>query len=354
MPLERNSATREPLITTLRQRALDIVGSLVPRDRPLALLDFPRHSNVGDTAIWLGEVSCLASCGVRQRDVRYVCDVTTYDEGTLRSAIGEEGVILLHGGGNFGDLWGEHQRFRETIVAAFPRNAIVALPQTIYYRDRTELDRTIRAFNEHENLTLLVRDHPSLEILKGNFRATAHLCPDLAFCLGALRRPLEPDRSIMYLARTDKEARAKGEQLGEGTVEACDWPAVGAAWQWRVGRSVARFGLDHPRLQRGFREPVMFVARRTYNAMAEERVRAGCALLAHGRVVVTDRLHAHILSLLMGIPNVLLDNSYGKVRRFYDDWTSSSKLTHFAQTPQEALAIARALVSQRPPDDRRA
>lgn len=96
----------------------------------------------------------------------------------------------------------------------------------------------------------------------------------------------------------------------------------------------------------------MMVARRTYNAMAMERVRAGCALLAHGRVVVTDRLHAHILSLLMGIPNVLLDNSYGKVRRFYDEWTSSSPLTHFAQTPEEAFAIARELLSRLQLDDR--
>jgi pyruvyl transferase EpsO len=47
-------------------------------------------------------------------------------------------------------------------------------------------------------------------------------------------------------------------------------------------------------------------------------------LLAAGRRVVTDRLHGHILCLLVGIPHCLYDNSYGKNREFYRAWTSSS------------------------------
>ena len=37
--------------------------------------------------------------------------------------------------------------------------------------------------------------------------------------------------------------------------------------------------------------------------------------------MVTDRLHGHILSLLLDLPNALVDNSYGKVRNFVDLWT---------------------------------
>ena len=44
-------------------------------------------------------------------------------------------------------------------------------------------------------------------------------------------------------------------------------------------------------------------------------------MLSTGGLVVTDRLHAHILSLLLDIPHVLLDNSYGKVAGFADQWT---------------------------------
>src|SRR3546814_13361207 len=55
--------------------------------------------------------------------------------------------------------------------------------------------------------------------------------------------------------------------------------------------------------------------------LAEWRFQRGLAMLSTGERVVTDRLHAHILSLLLDIPHVLLDNSYGKVAGFADQWT---------------------------------
>lgn len=342
--MARLPVTADPLIAALQRRAIDVVGSVIPRGRPVALLDFPRHFNVGDSAIWLGEMRCLAAYGVRPRDIRYVCDLNTYDETALRRAIGDEGVILSHGGGNFGDLWESHQHFRESVVAAFPGNAIVILPQTVHFKDRAVLERTVRVFDTHENVTILVRDQPSLKIVQDNFRAAAHLCPDLAFWLGALPRPVPADRPVVYLARKDQESRLAHEDQGSVTAEPCDWPLLNADRQWRVGDSISRFEVDHPRLARGLPESLVTAARRYgYQEMGRERLRAGCELLAHGRVVITDRLHAHILSLLMGIPSVVLDNSYGKVRGFLEAWTLSSPLTHFAQTPEEAFATAAGL-----------
>src|SRR3546814_1403277 len=37
---------------------------------------------------------------------------------------------------------------------------------------------------------------------------------------------------------------------------------------------------------------------RRYQILAQWRLRRGISMLSHGRVIVTDRLHAHILSLL--------------------------------------------------------
>ena len=63
-------------------------------------------------------------------------------------------------------------------------------------------------------------------------------------------------------------------------------------------------------------------------------------MLGEGRVVITDRLHAHILSLLLGIPNVILDNSYGKLHDFYHTWTSGGGLVRWARDPEHAIALA--------------
>ena len=37
--------------------------------------------------------------------------------------------------------------------------------------------------------------------------------------------------------------------------------------------------------------------------------------------VVTSRLHGHIFSCLLGLPNEVCDNSYGKNTGYYHQWT---------------------------------
>src|SRR3546814_2699367 len=64
---------------------------------------------------------------------------------------------------------------------------------------------------------------------------------------------------------------------------------------------------------------------RRYQMLAQWRLRRGISMLSQGRVIVTDRLHAHILSLLLDIPQVVLDNMYGKVSAFAAQWTEKSE-----------------------------
>jgi pyruvyl transferase EpsO len=73
-----------------------------------------------------------------------------------------------------------------------------------------------------------------------------------------------------------------------------------------------------------------------YDAAAGARVARGCRLLSSGRVVITDRLHAHLLCLLLGIPHGVLDNTYGKLARFLDTWTGEAALVRRFASPDEA------------------
>ncbi len=83
---------------------------------------------------------------------------------------------------------------------------------------------------------------------------------------------------------------------------------------------------------------------RTFAPLARHWVDRGCLILSRGQVVVTDRLHGHVLALLMGIPHVLLENANGKLGAFHRTWTSASPLAHLAEDPVEALERARELV----------
>jgi pyruvyl transferase EpsO len=114
-------ALKREIVTTLK--------SFTGRYSTCALVDFPNHWNVGDSAIWLGELEILRYLGIR---VVYICDHASYRAEALKKLIGD-GLILMSGGGNFGNLYAYHQRWRERILEDFPNNEIVQLPQTIWF-----------------------------------------------------------------------------------------------------------------------------------------------------------------------------------------------------------------------------
>jgi pyruvyl transferase EpsO len=82
-----------------------------------------------------------------------------------------------------------------------------------------------------------------------------------------------------------------------------------------------------------------------WDRLAQQRTRRGCRLLSRGRIVVTDRLHAHILCTLLGIPHIVLDNNCGKLSGFIRCWTAEHPLCHLADSVEEATRIATSLLA---------
>lgn len=291
-----------------------------------ALLDVPTHQNVGDRAIHLGTLALLRRAGVR---VCYACSIETYSRRTLARRLGD-GVILLSGGGSLGDLWPLHQQLRERVLADFPDIRVIQLPQSLYFRDPAALSRARAAFGAHRRLTLLLREERSLAAARSAFDAPSDVCPDLAFALGLLPRPAAPTARVVWLARRDREA---APHAAAGSHPTFDWAVQPRSPLSRVERLGHRVTSAHPRIEPYAHGPLM----RLGVLASRERVRSGCAMLAAGDTVITDRLHGHILSLLLGIPHAVLDNSYGKVRSFYETWTRDAPIVRWAETPAEAV-----------------
>ncbi|MCB9901539.1 MAG: polysaccharide pyruvyl transferase family protein [Planctomycetota bacterium] len=301
-------------VIQLRDTLTATLGPLLPRGEPFALLGYPAYANVGDSAIWLGALALLRRHG--SGPPAYACTPRTFDEESLRQRV-PRGTILFTGGGNFGDLYPSHQRMRERVVAAFPEHRIVQLPQTIRFANDREREASRRSLGAHRDFTLLARDEESLKVARCGLGLRASLCPDLAFALGPQPRLSPPTRDVLWLLRRDHE-QLGGGGLGPGAADARDWPAEPREalfrLQRRLRKAVARSPQRHPR-----RDALL---QRTFAPAARARVRRGLALLASARVVVTDRLHGHILATLLGIPHVFLDNSYGKNATFHRAWTA--------------------------------
>jgi exopolysaccharide biosynthesis predicted pyruvyltransferase EpsI len=333
---------RSTVIRQLQQEAADKLRHL-PADGPFCLLDFPDQRNVGDSAIWLGATAYFREH--RGAEPGYVCSIKAFSEAGLRAAV-PNGPIFIHGGGNFGDIWPRHHGFRLRVLERFRDREIIQLPQSIHFGDPARVASTAAAIARHGRFKLFVRDQPSYEFATAHFDCEVVLCPDMAFFLGPLERH-PPEVDVFCLMRTDKE-RVLAVPAGrpEYSSRVADW------------LTESRLSVEAQKLlavARGLREgwPGRAVLRRLrYEAAARERVARGCRLLSSGRVVITDRLHAHILSLLLDIPHAALDNSYGKLGRFLDAWTGKAAGVHRASSLEDAERWAASVVNgpaTRPP-----
>ena len=336
--------SHEQYLAGIRRTLTEILGKLIEPGTRCALVDFPQHANVGDSAIWLGERKLLRDLGA---DLAYVCDLATFAEDDLARLL-PSGTILLHGGGNLGDLWPHHQRFRERIIAAFPGHRIIQLPQSVHFGARANLDRARTVFDRHPDLTLLLRDHRSLRVARAAFRAPSLLCPDSALALTGLPLPARRHHSVLWLSRTDHE-KAEHTEPALTCAYRTDWTGgEGASADWTAQRDAAQAAMATAaaRLQSTATDDSATALARAYDRHAELHLQRGCRLLGGAWAVVTDRLHAHLLCLLLGQPHVLLDDRNGKVSGYAQTWQHDLRP---ARTVVQALGVAEQLAARAAP-----
>lgn len=289
--------------------------NLLKKGDQYILLDFPDHSNVGDNAIWLGELMLLKE--VTGNLPKYICTISNVDFKAIAD-IPEDFTILIHGGGNFGDIWPQHQQFRETVIKSFRNKKIIQLPQSIKFNNLKNIQASKVIFNNHNNLHLLVRDQQSYEFAKESYECNVLLSPDCAFGLGPLKRIGMPKYDLLMLMRTDDEKKVVDMDMAgtndQGlTSRQIDWLKEDTFFMQKAYLLAAYYYLTN---RFGKSKRLCF-----YNAKAKIRLNRGVKLLSQGKVVLTDRLHAHIICILLDIPNIVLDNNYGKISGYITQWT---------------------------------
>ena len=330
----------EEVIRNLCQKIDETLEPLLPPGSRCALFNFPHHPNIGDSAIWLGQEDWLRRHRV---EIAYVCDLWTYSPQRLREKLGSEGTILLSGGGDVGDVWPLSQQFRERVITEFPKHRIIQLPQSFHFNEEKNLLRAKSVFNRHPRFTLMARADYGADFARREFQVPVLLCPDMALALGPIPRPISPSAEVVWLSRSDIESKGKTTPTPHlPNVIVKDWLKEPRTKARQVDRFISSAMIEFPKRLRGLSD----LRRPLFRRIAQKRLREGCRLLSQGRMVITDRLHGHIVSLLLGIPHILLDNSYGKLSRFYKTWTQDCKLTTWADSSDEAIRLARATIAK--------
>lgn len=318
--------SRTAKVLQLRQEIAAQLGGLIDRD--YVLLGLPYYRNVGDILIWEGERQFLARqpyrClneGFRYRDT---------------SRINQDTLIILQGGGNFGDVWRFIQDERLAIVQTYSRNPILITPVTCWYGDPNQLKHDAATLAQYPQVTICARDTRSLALLRTHFANRILLVPDMAFSIDPATLKRHASHAVhetLFLKRTDKELASQSPALPLSIADADvrDWPCMEQEptyWMRYLRLCSHATALGLLKLRSGWRlsRTVLGLSDWYYHTRCRsEYIRNGVQFVSRYRTIYTTRLHVGILAVLLDKPVTILDNSYGKNASFLETWLTDTE-----------------------------
>jgi pyruvyl transferase EpsO len=310
----------------------EVIGNnllpLIPKEsKSFVIVDPPDYPNIGDSAIFMGQMNFLKT-HFPQANIHFV-DHRSYAQGQ-EYLLEQADCIFFQGGGNFGDLWKRHQKIRLAVIRDFPHKPLIQFPQSIHFDSQDSVTEIAEAITKCDNYSLFVRDRKSLAFAEDNFKCSIGLIPDMAFYLPTLTR-LPAKSDVFCLLREDKEQLVNKTQAIAALLNAkslsysyADWVIEKAPMQAKLNSGLCYLIKRYPSQTKRI-QPYYEKLRMHY---ANTNITRGIALLSQGEVVVTDRLHAFIMSTLLDIKNYTFDSFGGKISNFHKAWMSESEVTY--------------------------
>ncbi|MFV0186644.1 polysaccharide pyruvyl transferase family protein [Empedobacter falsenii] len=296
-------------------------------DGDYVLLDVPNYRNIGDTLIWQGELEYL-------KEFTYKCNYTSNPYVFKDEKIKSKDIILLQGGGNFGDVWPVNQSFRNEIISKYKENKIIIFPQTIHYNKKENIINDAKIYNNHPNLIICVRDLPSKELAdKYFYNCEILLLPDMAFFNDFTNFHNSSSKKVLIMKREDKE---KGElgivqkiinhlENNNKEYDIKDWP--GFLKEGTIKRRLQYYQIrSEIEISKKFKNlPILNLLiddrhglkRRDYK---DHQLLKGIDFINQYDTIYSTRLHGFILSVLLNKKVFVFDNSYGKNKNFFMQW----------------------------------
>ena len=301
-------------ILQLKSIIQDRLTPLITHDyRYLMMCD---HTNIGDSLIMKGEFDFLST--IKKAKCKEYTTMWSFEN--RRPSIPKDDLLIIRGSGSFGDIWPTAPDFWKFIMKNYPENPILFMPQTIHFDDKNNLAEMANLINRHKKISLCLRDKDSLEIARKHFKCDSYLVPDMAFYMN-IKFPSTPHsnnlRKALLVKREDKECRPSiliDSLLRKSDIVVSDWPT------FKKFGSIER--IKKTLFTHSFYKAYDFFVKNIYCPYI---INQGVNFLKPFSNIYATRMHAGILSLMMGKETVFIDNSYGKLRKIYETWLSNVK-----------------------------
>jgi pyruvyl transferase EpsI len=257
------------------------------------------YGNLGDVAITYAQTRYLKSQFPEYEVIDFPISKTFSEMKSLKKIITPRDIITIVGGGNTGDIYDDIEYCRQFIIQQFPLNKIISFPQTMDFSDtgvgRKALQKAVKVYRKHRDLTLSAREEASLKKYKEYFlKNKVVFSPDIVLSLNE-ELPKYEREDITLCLRGDGEKRI----------------------------DKAQESLLVKNLKKKYNIKYNDTHINKNNLSLEEReleLNKIWTAFKKSKVVVTDRLHGMIFCAITKTPCIALDNSNHKISGVYNAW----------------------------------
>ncbi len=257
-------------------------------------IGIPAHANLGD----LAQGMCIRRWLKKHYPERAVVEietnalVNTYFSclGLLQRIFREEDFIVLQSGYTTTDLGGYADEMHRAVMQALPDARILMLPQTVFFKNEKNKEITSKVYNGHKKMLFLARDRISFNMSKEMFPDISVECyPDIVTTLIGNKKYTHKRDGILFCCRNDGEKYYSDEDLNDLITSLSEKHSVKRTDTTKVKNS----------------KKVVLNAEEYINAEIEE--------YSKYKLIITDRYHGTIFSLVAGTPVIIIKTTDHKV-----------------------------------------
>lgn len=282
----------------------------------------PLHGNLGDQQIRNSSIEFLENNGIHFLEIDM--GMIGYISGLNLKNIT---TICLQGGGNFGDVYLNEQLWKDNIIRQFKDKKIIFFPQTLFYEDKSisgEMNITKQIISNHPNLILTAREMVSFDAMKELFpNNNVILTPDIVMSSNYTKKYQRKRKNqILFLTRMDIEKSISDEKL------------IQIKEQLKTSYKIIQSDTTVPYA--------------VYDILRNRELRKIFKKIARSKLVITDRLHGMIFSVITGTPCVVFSNYNHKIKSSYETWLKGLDSVVFCDDPVliDIVKVANSLIQK--------